>query len=121
MFCRCFDSILESDGLSGMEAVFDSLVFFCGRFDWFDSFAQYHNLGSQHRQTKVCQYDADYSAVSRFFRVAHSVGKVLGQLSIVLVYIYTRTVLKTQYKTQFLKILPIFNCTTPKSNCPQLY
>jgi len=29
------------------------------------------------------------------------VGKVLGQLAIVLVY--TRTVLKTQYKTQFFK------------------
>ena len=31
----------------------------------------------------------------------HSVGKVLGQLAIVLVY--TRTVLTTQYKTQFFK------------------
>ena len=34
-------------------------------------------------------------------RVAASVGEVLGQLAIVLVY--TRTVLKTQYKTQFFK------------------
>ena len=33
--------------------------------------------------------------------VGGSVGKVLGQLAIVLVY--TRTVLKTQYKTQFFK------------------
>ena len=53
------------------------------------------------------------------FTALHSVGKVLGQLAIVLVY--TRTVLKTQYKLSFVKILPIFNCTTPKSNCPQLY
>ena len=28
----CFDSILEWDGISGMEVVFDSLIFF-GRFD----------------------------------------------------------------------------------------
>ena len=33
--------------------------------------------------------------------VGRSVGKVLGQLAIVLVY--TRTVLETQYKTQFSK------------------
>ena len=28
----CFDSILEWDGIRGMEVVFDSLIFF-GRFD----------------------------------------------------------------------------------------
>ena len=51
---------------------------------------------------------------------AVSVGKVLGQLSIVLVYILGQV--KTQYKTRsFSKITPILNCTTPKSNCPQLY
>ena len=44
-----------------------------------------------------------YIRISGIYRVnaRNSVGKVLGQLAIVLVY--TRTVLKTQYKTQFFK------------------
>ena len=44
----CFDFILEWDGMSGMEVVFDSLIFF-GRFDCLILLLS-TNLGS-HRQT----------------------------------------------------------------------
>ena len=47
-----------------------------------------------------------------------SVGKVLGQLAIVLVH--TRTVLKTKYKTQFFKDSPVSIVLHPKAivlNC----
>ena len=37
-----FDFILEWDGMSGMEVVFDCLIVF-GRFDIADSFAQYQS------------------------------------------------------------------------------
>ena len=80
----CFDSILEWDGISGMEVVFDSLIFWplcvdCLKYGFIDILIlllKYQSAIWAHTD-RLCQYDADYSAdlregtFSRFFRVAH--------------------------------------------------